>query len=107
VALGARGPSRADATESYGLAIVPLPNRPTSTEISGSSAQEPTMTTFTDAAASPPIAPFRVHYLDSPRDFSSVPLKHETARPVVAALVVVVVVAAAIGAIFAAVMLSL
>ena len=65
------------------------------------------MTTFTDAAASPPIAPFRVHYVDSPRDFSSVPLKDETSRPVVAALVVAAVVAAAIGAIFAALMLSL
>ena len=65
------------------------------------------MTTFTDAAASPPIAPFRVHYVDSPRDFSSVPLKVETSRPVVAALVVAAVVAAAIGAIVAAVMLSL
>jgi len=84
-----------------------LPNRSTSTEFFVASAQEPAMTTFTDAAASPPIAPFRVHYVDSPRDFSSVPLKHEASRFIVAVFVVVAVVAAAIGAIFAAVMLSL
>ena len=64
------------------------------------------MTTFTDAAASPPIAPFRVHYVDAPRDFSSVPVTDDS-RPVVAALLVTAVVAAVVGAIFAAVMLSL
>lgn len=43
------------------------------------------MTTFTDAAASPPIAAFRIHYVDAPRDFSGIPLA-EPGRPVVAAL---------------------
>jgi hypothetical protein len=63
------------------------------------------MTTFPDAAASPPIAPFRIHYVDSPRDFTSIPLE-PASRPVVAALVVAALVAAAIGTIFAALILS-
>jgi hypothetical protein len=44
------------------------------------------MTSFTDAAASPPIAPFRIHYVDAPRDFSGIPLAEKPGRPVVAAL---------------------
>jgi len=63
------------------------------------------MNMFTDAAASPPIAPFRIHYVDSPRDYTSVPLE-PASRHVVAALVVAAVVAAAIGTIFAALILS-
>jgi hypothetical protein len=47
------------------------------------------MTTFTDAAASPPIAPFRIHYVDAPRDFSGIPLAERPRRPVVAALATV------------------
>jgi hypothetical protein len=65
----------------------------------------PDMTTFPDAAASPPIAPFRIHYVDSPRDFTSVPVD-ASSRPVVAALVVAAILASAIGAIFAALILS-
>jgi hypothetical protein len=45
------------------------------------------MTAFTDAAGSPPIAPFRIHYLDAPSDFTSVPLTDGPGRPVTAALV--------------------
>ena len=63
------------------------------------------MTSFPDAAASPPIAPFRIHYVDSPRDFTSIPLE-PVSRPVVAALLVVAVVAAAMGTILAALILS-
>ena len=47
------------------------------------------MTTFTDAAGSPPIAPFRIHYVDPPRDFTSVPLAERRGRPVTAALLTV------------------
>ena len=45
------------------------------------------MTTFADSAGSPPIAPFRIHYVDAPSDFTSVPLADRPGRPVVAALV--------------------
>jgi hypothetical protein len=47
------------------------------------------MTTFTDAAAIPPIAPFRIHFVDAPRDFSGVRLAERPGRPVVGALVTV------------------
>ena len=45
------------------------------------------MTTFTDAAGSPPTASFRIHYLDAPSDFTSVALTDGPGRPVIAALV--------------------
>jgi len=64
------------------------------------------MTPFIDAAASPPIAPFRVHYVDSPRHYTVVPLPEERSRPVVAALVVAAVLTAVVGTIFAALVLS-
>ena len=66
------------------------------------------MTTFSDFAASPPIAPFRIHYVDTARDFSGVPLPDEPGRPVVAALVTVAtLVTLAVVAVAIAVIMSL
>jgi hypothetical protein len=66
------------------------------------------MTSFTDAAGSPPIAPFRIHYVDPPRDFSGVPIPdRDPGRPVVAALATVTtLVALAIAVVVIALVLS-
>jgi hypothetical protein len=65
------------------------------------------MTTFTDAFASPPIAPFRIHYVDPPTDFTSVRVPEEPGRPVAAALATVaLVLAVAIVAAVVAVLVS-
>jgi len=66
------------------------------------------MTTFSGFAGSPPIAPFRIHYVDPARDFTSVPLPEGSGRPVVAALVTVaLLVALAMIAVAIAVIVSM